>query len=356
MLRTKYGIAGAILVVLLLANIIVRIWSNWGLITVKVTDVPIGQVIKSIERQGWVTIYSNIDPQTKISMYVDHVPLPEAMETLSANAEAQWRLAFFVAPTSSQVKEEIRSFTEGAERNDDTQIYSFMTPLGFITGEDAPVADPRGQTWMGIPAPSAAPAPAANATPSADGDAPPPEDPPKSVQGYLRAFAERADVWIMAPASWDPPVASAPPANSSITSAIDRFVSRSHGSVTQALILRGREQRVAGGGGERHRGGGGFSMDWSAMEDRMRSAINGLPPAARADATEQLNQEVQFHKEAEMAPPDQRRKMTMQHMINRMMDGNNAMRRSPQKRAQMMARLVSNRMAAQGAPAPQGKK
>jgi hypothetical protein len=329
--RNKYVIAGAVLVVLVVANFIIHIWENWGLITVKVTNVPIGQVIKSIEWQGWVTIYSNIDPQTKISMYVDHVPLPDAMETLAVNAEAQWRLAFFVAPTPSQVKEEIRSFKEGGDRTDDTKIYSFMTPLNMIATDSTPVADPRGQAWPGMPAAT----PSAPAAP--DGNAPAPADPPTSVQGYLRSFAERADIWIMAPATWDPPVTSAPPPSSSIASAIDRFVSHSHGSVTSALILRGREQRTAGGGGRpRGPGGGGFSTDLLGMEDRMRNAINGLPPG------------VQFQKEVQLAPPEQRRKMFMDHMINRRLDSDDNWRRSPEKRAQMYARVVSNRMTAQG--------
>jgi hypothetical protein len=361
LLRTKYGIAGIVLVVLLLANIISYFVRNWGLITVKVHDVPIGQVIRSIERQGWVTIYSNIDPQTRISMYVDHVPLPEAMETLAVNADAQWRLGFFVAPTSSQVKAEIRSFTEDADRTDDTRIYSFMTPLGFLTGDGdaAPVADPRGQTWPGMPAvqPVAAAAPATTNAADASSALPPSagaqavEGPPQSVQGYLRVFAERADIWIMTPAAWDPPVSSAPPPESSITSAIDRFIGHSHGNVTHALILRGRERRVAGGDGGQRRGGGGgggFSMDFSSMEDRMSNAINGLPAAVRPNALAQLNQEVQFQKEVRLAPPEQRRKMWMQHMGDRRLDADNGWRRSPEKRAQMLSRLVGNRIAAQG--------
>jgi hypothetical protein len=345
MLRNKYVIGGATIVVLLIANFIIHIWSNWGLITVKVTDVPIGQVIKSIEWQGWTTIYTNIDPQTKISMFVDHVTLPEAMETLSVNAEGRWGLAFFVAPTSSQVKEEIRSFKEAADHTDDTKIYSFPTPLNMIAGESTPVADPRLQTWPGMPGPTA---PAPDAAQPADGNAPPPDAPPTSMQGYLRSFAEQADIWIMAPATWDPPITTPPPASSSISSAISRFVDHSHGSVTYALVLRGREQRVAGEGRPRGGGGGGFNMDMGAMEDRMRNAINGLPAAARPDAFAQLNQEVQFQKEVRLAPPAQQRQMRMKHRLDRMLESDNMWRRSPQKRAQMFARVVSNRMSAQG--------
>ena len=51
----------------------------------KVKDAPLAQVLKSIEWQGWVKIYSNLPKDTKVTMYVDRVPLSEAMETLAAN-------------------------------------------------------------------------------------------------------------------------------------------------------------------------------------------------------------------------------------------------------------------------------
>jgi hypothetical protein len=344
----KLKIGLAIIVALLVANFIVHIFWNWGLITVKVTNAPIGQVIKSIERQGWVTIYSNIDPQTKVSMYVDHVPLAEAMATLAVNADAQWHLGFFVAPNSSQVKEEIRTFTEGVENNDDgTRVYSFPTPLDMISDENTPEADPRGQVWPGLKMPPPAPPPPADSGATADGNgapAPAPEDPPTTVQGYLRAFAQEADIWIMAPSTWDPVVAKAPPASSSISSAIRHFVSGAHGSVTQAIVLRGRPARVAGQ--DRPRGGGGFGMDMSMMEDRIDNAINGLPASLRPAMRQQLKQEVDFQKQAAAAPPEERRKMRREHMMANRDD--KGWRRSPEKRAQMMTRLVANRMTAQG--------
>jgi hypothetical protein len=344
----KLKIGLAILAVLLVANFILHIYWNWGLITVKVTNQPIGKVIQSIERQGWVTIYSNIDPQTKVSMYVDHVPLAEAMATLAVNADAQWHLGFFVAPSSAQVKEEIRTFTEGVDDNDNgTSVYSFPTPLDMISDENTPEPDPRGQIWPGLKTPAPAPAPPpTDAGATADGaPAPQPDPPPTTVQGYLRAFAQEADIWIMAPSSWDPAVAKAPPASSSISAAVRHFVSGARGSVTQAIVLRGRPQRVAGQ--ERPRGGRGGGMDLSMM-DRMDNAINGLPASARPALREQLKQEVAFQKQVSAAPPEQRRDMWRQHMLGRRMGADRGWRRSPEKRAQMAARVVSNRMAAQG--------
>jgi hypothetical protein len=82
------------------------------------------------------------------------------------------------------------------------------------------------------------------------------------------------------------------------------------------------------------------------MEDRMTNAINGLPADARPAALAQLKQEMAFQQQVRNAPPDQRRAMMRQHFMNRM--GANDWRRSPEKRAQMYARVVSNRVASRG--------
>src|SRR5271170_5390779 len=76
-----------LLSLLVVANIAYYFYSEWGLVTVKVTDVPLSKVIHSIEWQGWVKIYTNLPLDTKVTMYVDHVPLAEAMETLAANVD-----------------------------------------------------------------------------------------------------------------------------------------------------------------------------------------------------------------------------------------------------------------------------
>src|SRR5476651_1029862 len=85
MLKNRYVKWGGIIFLLIFANVINYLYWNWGLITVKVTDAPLSKVISSIEWQGWVKIYTNIAPDTQVTMYVDHVPLAEAMETLAAH-------------------------------------------------------------------------------------------------------------------------------------------------------------------------------------------------------------------------------------------------------------------------------
>jgi hypothetical protein len=147
----------------------------------------------------------------------------------------------------------------------------------------------------------------------------------------------------MVPGSWEPAV-SAPAPNASIIRAVKTLVSNAHGAVQQAIILRGPQQgRGPGGGG---RGFGGGDTGWAFMEDRMRNAINGLPADARPAAQDQLTKEVAFQKQMRGLPRDQRRAMMRQHFMDRI--GANDWRRSPEKRAQMYARAVSNRQTARG--------
>ncbi len=386
MLRNRYVIGGGILFALILANIINYLLSGWGLITVNVKEAPLGQVIKSIERQGWVRIYSDIDPTSPVTMTVIKVPLAEAMASLSVNiggndrqprggggpggpggaggagapgggpggggpgggggggGGAQWKLGFFAAPTSAQVKQEILNFEQG-NVSDDMRVYSYGAALDMLGTSDPDTeisaADPRLQNWPGYKAPPVAITPAAGNTADDQAATPPPAPPapPTTVQDYFKALAEEADIWIMAPESWAPNV-PAPAPSSSIISAVKHLVGSAHGSVQQAIILTSRRR----GGGQR--GGGGGESGWVYTEDRMRNAINGLPPEERPDAITQLNNEVKFMHDVQSAQPDQRRAMMRDHFKDRMTQSD--MRRSPEKRAQRYARAVANRQTARG--------
>ena len=372
---------------LVVANVVSYLYNNWGLVTVKVTDAPLNKVISSIEWQGWVKIYTNLPPDSKVTMYVDHVPLAEAMETLAANVDvpppnpdddtnprpnrdrpggfagtppagggpgrppggrggggfgrqAQWNLAFFVAPTSTQVKQEIREF-ETSDPASDAKVFAYGTQMQLIAGDSmTTAADPRLQAWPGVkPVDPTDAAPTTPMVSNQTGDSPtdpPAASTPPTLQTYLQDFAASANIWIMAPGSWAPEVASAPPANSSIIRAVENFIGGSHGAVTQALVLR------AGRGGAR----GDFAGGDNGWEDRMRNAINGLPPDERPDALDQLKQEVQFRKDLQSLPPEQRRQKFFQHFAERMIYGERLSRLSPEKRAKMYQRMVAMRAAA----------
>jgi len=259
---------------------------------------------------------------------------------------AQWHLAFFTGPSSSQVKEEIRSFQEG-DSSDDTKIYSYPTPLQMLaTDEGMPAADPRAQVWTGYKAPPPPPPPAAGDDGQVMASDQTPPEPPSNAQDYLQILAQNADIWIMSPSSWVPNVSGPPSAGSSISSAVKRLVGSAHGAVTQAFVLYARPPGPPRDGGGGNRGFGGGDNGWATMEDRMRNAINGLPEDARPQAIEQLNQEVAFQKQVRAAPFDQRRNMMRAHFMNRFSQLN--WRLSPQKRAQRYQQMVSNRQAVRG--------
>ena len=253
------------------------------------------------------------------------------------------------------MRQEIREF-EASDPNDETKVYTYGTQMQMIASDSITTApDPRLQSWPGVKptdpsastaqaqptaqAPSPVDTQASAATSTASGNAP--ADPPvmPTIQTYLQAFAESANVWIMAPGSWAPAVSSAPPADFSIIRAVKNFVSGSHGAVTQAFVLRvGR-----GGGGRGNRGDFGGDDAWA---NRMRNALNGLPPDERPDALDQLTKEIQFRKDMQSLPPEQRRQKMTQHFAERMIYGERLSRLSPAKRAQVYQRMVAMRTAA----------
>lgn len=393
---------------LVVANVAYYLYDNWGLVTVKVKDAPLSQVVRSIEWQAWVKIYTNLPPDSKVTMYADHVPLAEAMESLAANVDvpppppgeddgtrprrngpggsvgfadnggastnapggaapgatgiagapppggpgfgrgggggfgrrAEWNLAFFVGPTAAQVREEIRQF-EAGDPDIDAKVYTYGTQMQMIADDTVTAApDPHAQGWPGVrpPSPPDPNATAAASTPSGDGQADPPANTPPTVQTYFADFAQAANIWIMATGSWATEVANPPAPDDSIIRAVKNFVSSEHGVVTQALVLR------AGRGGPRGDTRPDFGND-DAWADRMRNAINGLPPDQRPAALEHLTTEIAFRKSLEGLTPDQRRQKMFEHFAERMLYGDRS-RLSPEKRAKFYQRMIALRQAA----------
>ena len=385
---------------LVVANVAYYIYENWGLVTVKVKDEPLAEVIHSIEWQAWVKIYTNLPPDSKVTMYADHVPLAEAMETLAANVDvpppapgqddgtrprrdppgslsgngasthasgfggpnggagpaggppgapgfgrggggfgrrAEWNLAFFVGPTTTQVKQEIRQF-EAGDPDIDAKVYTYNSQIQMIADDTVTATpDPHAQAWPGVrPAPAPDPsATAANAASGGDAQPDPPANTPPTVQTYFADFAQAANIWIMATGSWTPEVARPPVADDSIVRAVKDFVSSEHGVVTEALVLR------AGRGGPR---GDALAND-DAWADRTRNAINGLPADQRPAALDHLTQEVAFRKSLQSLPPDERRQKMFQHFAERMLYADRS-RLSPEKRAKIYQRMITMRQAA----------
>src|ERR1700740_1382766 len=110
------------LLLILTGEVAHYVWARWGLITVHSKGLPLGQVIRSIEKQGHVTIKTNMDLTKPVVMYVDNVALGEALETLSVTTEARVRLTYFVAPDKSTINAALANFIAG-QRNEGWQSF-----------------------------------------------------------------------------------------------------------------------------------------------------------------------------------------------------------------------------------------
>src|SRR5438552_3856579 len=96
-------------VILVTGRIAWSIWSGWGLITVHAKAEPLGKVIAQIERQGGVTLRTDLKSDTQVTMNVEKVPLTEALETLATVTDARWRLAYFMADDKTKITSAIGS-------------------------------------------------------------------------------------------------------------------------------------------------------------------------------------------------------------------------------------------------------
>lgn len=318
-------------------------WSRWGLITVHSKGLPLSQVIRSIEKQGHVTIRTNLDLTKPVSMYVDQVPLAEALESLAVNTEARWRLAYYVAPDKGAIATAEATFSAG-QKNEGWQTH--FVPLPPIGDEPEVLPDPRKDTWA--------------VKPVSEG----------TLQAYLKEAAKNVSAIFFVPDGFNPPVKS-PPSSGAISSSLPKLVSAAKGKYEEVFLLQGQnrtadrgdrpdradrgddgEPRFAGnfGGGDRGRGG----FDRSAMEERIQNEINKLPPAERLAAQQEHDSRKKFFDSLKDMSPDERNAAIQQMMSDpsmqaKMDDANNNRdaRRTPQARIARAGGYLARKAASQ---------
>jgi hypothetical protein len=333
-----------ILLLVLTGEVAHYIWSHWGLVTVHAKGMPLSQVIKSIEKQGHVTIKTNMDGAKPVDMYVDSVPVAEAMETLSVNTDSRWQLTYFVGPDKTTVNTAVATFTSG-QRNEGWHRYFIGTPP---VGDDVEtVTDPRKDPWVVKQA----------------------KEP--TLQSYLQEAAKNVAAAFYVPDGFNPPVKSAP-RSGAISSSLPRLASAAKAKYEEVFLLQGAgnrqadrgdrgdrrgggddgEPRFAGnfGGGDRGPRGGGF--DRSAFEERIQNEINKLPPAERAAAQQEHDERKKFFDAIKDLPQEQKMAAIQQLMSDpgvqdKMENANNARdsRRSPQARIQRAGSYLSRKTA-----------
>ena len=211
------------LVLILSGEVAHYLWTHWGLITVHAKGQPLSQVIRSIEKQGHVTIKTNMDLTKPIVMDVDEVSLAEAMETLSVVTESRWRLVYFVAPDKSTVNVAVANFT-GGQRNEGWQ--SHYVPMPPIGDEPPVMPDPRKDSWVVSWA----------------------KEP--TLQSYLREAAMNVSASFIVPEAFNPPVKSMPKSGA-IGSALPKLVSTAKGKYQEVFLLQGSNRQADRGDGER---------------------------------------------------------------------------------------------------------
>jgi hypothetical protein len=340
-LKLLLGVAAVLL--------IVCVWkwiAGWGLVTVHVAGQPLSKVIRSIERQGGIEIVTSADPTTSVTMDVDKVPPADAVDTLAAQLDGSWSVAYVTGATKADVAAGVVALGSG-ERNGDFRMFGFgMGGGGGMFDPGDTTIDPRKVSW----------------TVSVSED--------KQLHSYLEQVTMKTGVMALAPSAWNPSVTQTP-SNGKASSAIRSLVHSVRGEVKEVFVIRvwNREQFAdRGDGGQRGNndgggrmeggfGGGGpggpggrqqFRPEW--MEERAMARIAQLPAAEQEQAKKDFQEMRDFFQKMQSLPEDQRRAemdkffnnpAVQERMMDRMMARD--AKRSPESRADRFRRYVERK-------------
>jgi hypothetical protein len=341
-----------IAVLLLLGgNIAWYIWNHWGLITINADKRPLGEIVRTIEKQGHTTLKTNLDAATPVTMHVKNVRLAEALETLATVTESRWRLAYYVAADKAAIGAALATFSAGQKPEGWKSVH---VPL-FGMSDQIPIPlDPRDDPWNVKPAKEA------------------------TVQSYLEEASRSVSASFSYPESWNPAIAK-PPKAGPIGKALPRLADAAHGKYEEVFLLMKSFRPVAeddrpprdggeapslpafggnGGRGEgeggRRPGGGRGGADRTAMEERMKAELEKLPAAQRLALQKEMEDRKAFFDSLRDLPADQRAAkmqdyMSQEDVQNRMekAQASQDARRTPEQRIQRAQAYVQRRLAAQ---------
>ncbi len=291
-----------LVLVLLVGNVAFYYWNNWGLITIHAEDRPLSEIMRSIEKQGGVTIKTDMDATMPVRMHVDKVKVSEAMETLSVLTEARWRLTYFVAGDKGAISNALGTIAAGDRPKGWKTLY---IPAPQVGPEQAVLPDPRRDTW--------------DVKPATEG----------TLQAYLQQAAKHVTASFVVPDEWNPAVKNAPKSGA-ITKALPKLVSAANGQYEEVFMITRGGRRDRGGDGPEDGDGPRFAsfdgggsrggFDREAMEERTQIAINKLPPADRAAAQKEHDERKAFFEEMRNLPSDQRMAKIQEMMNNPAME------------------------------------
>ena len=339
-----------IVFVLIVGNIVGYVWRNWGLITIHSENKTLAEVIRSIEKQGGVTVKTDLDMNVPVRMYVDKVKLTEALETLSTLTESRWRLAYLVAPDKGAIAGALGQFTAGQRVEGWKAISVPMPPMN----DDAWILpDPRADAW----------------------EVKPPQE--SKLQAYLQQASRNVSASFIYPTTWNPDVASAPKSGP-IAKSLPRLAKAVHGQYEEVFLLqrsgRGGPDREARGADDAEgarpanfdaaRNRTGFErerVDRDAVEARIQAEIDRMPPAQRAAAQQERDERRKFFEGMANLTPEQRMAKIQEFMDNpanaERMDKAQAARdarQSPQQKLDRAHKYLENKAQIKSGNAPSG--
>jgi hypothetical protein len=276
--------------VLLTANFAIRWWKNRGLITIHCEDWPASKVVRELEKQGGITIRTNLTDETRIRMHLDKVPLTEAIETFAVVSEGRWRLTYVFAGGLGEIQNGINAMLANERPEGWKRLYFPMRRMGndFDPG---PAPDPRADLWK-------------VKTPEKD-----------DFQSYAEQAARSVSAAIVFPETWNPAVHKQPSAGP-IGKVAPALAKASSGRVLEVFLVQKNERRDDQDDGDQgpRFGFRGDNAD-DAERDRRRQAfieraqaeIDKLPPEKREAAQQRFEERRKFFEGMRDLPEAQRR-------------------------------------------------
>jgi uncharacterized membrane protein YgcG len=350
--RSRIALAFLVLLVGFLA---VRWFLAEPSITADFVETPLHQVIRTMERQGRVTLRSNLDPDTPVTLRLHRAPVVEAIDLLAVRLDADWRWSLVVGPDRATVAEGLALATEGRRQTlseNGWQTYFYPTPWQSIAVEPP---DPRRFSWR----------------------VEPPETP--ALAAYLDQASQKLPVQIFAPADWEP-APGRPPRSGSLAQTISALLRPSRGHSAEVFLVQGfrrggGEGRPTGGGetaargesaagqprGDGSWGGGAGGGRWTGgnnpnanqrwLDERNEQLIAALPPEEQVGVRESENLFREFRESTRDLSAEDRgavateffnRPEVQQRMEEAM--ANRDAKRTPEQREARYRRLVDRKL------------
>lgn len=328
----------------LLALALVGYWiSGWGTITLHADKVPLAKVLKSIERQGGVTIVTNADLATPVTLEVRRAPVFDVIDTLAVRLDGNAQLAYVAAPDRNQIASVFAAFRSGTNPGGWTVFSAGFG--GRSIDPEGITPDPREIVWKV----------------SAEGNA--------NLQSLFEQGAQKTGTLFATPESWNPTVAKWPK-EGKIGVVASSLAKATKGQIEEVFLITVRppqtEEPTASEGRVRtpptvfssSRRGQGQERNPEWMAERVAAQIATLPADQQPEARKRFDEMQALWKGIrDLSPEDRRAKMEeimndpeMQARMEEYRAARDA-KRTPEQREQRMKKYLERKERMKNAPA-----